>query len=243
MAVRTIKSKKTIEETPVEEVEVMEPAPAATRMKTSAKADPFIALLKIFSDLQSEFESLQKEIAQTKESWNVEQKARTKMIEDRIIQEELERKRDKETYEYETVRKRKMEEDEFADKKAGWEKQLKDQQEALQKEKTELIELRKIVEGFAAEKEKAIAQAQGILQKELVNKFETEKKLKEQEQKAEKDILNLRITNLTSDNNRLNTEIEALKKALEEATRQVKDIAVKVIESGTKPQLTEINSN
>ncbi|MBI2085773.1 hypothetical protein HYT74_00365 [Candidatus Daviesbacteria bacterium] len=225
MAVRTVKSKKTIEE-PVEETETVK----------TTKIDPFAALLKNFSDLQSEFELLQKEITKTKESWSLEQKNHDKDVEDRNIQEELERKRNKETYEYETARRRKIAEDEFTDKKAIWEKQLKDQQEILNQEKAELIQLRKTTDGFDGEKEKAVSTAQELLRKELVSKFETERKMKEQEQKSEKDILNLKINNLTTENNRLNTEIEVLKKALEDATRQVKEIAVKVIESGTKPQ-------
>lgn len=241
MATRTSKSKKITEEMPVEETEV-EAISAVTSVKTT-KIDPFAGLIKNISDLQSEFERLQKEITQTKESWSVEQKAHAKEIGDRNIQEELERKRNQENYEYETARKRKTAEDEFADKKANWEKQLKDQQETLDKEKTELLELRKIVDEFDTEKEKAVAEAQGILQKELVSKFETERRSKEQEIKAEKDILNLKIANLTSENNRLNSEIEVLKKALEEATRQVKDIAVKVIESGTKMQPPDVTSN
>lgn len=233
MAARTIKSKKPTEEIPVEEAEVIESAPVSTRLKTATKTDPFAVLLKIFTDLQSEFELLQKDITQTKESWIAEQKAHIKEIEAQNIQEELERKRKQETYEYETARKRKQEEDMFADKKANWEKQLKDQQETLDKEKAELLELRKMIDGFEMEKGKAVNQAQEILQKELTSKSETERRSREQEIKAEKDILNLKITNLTAENNRLNSEIANLKRALEEATRQVKDIAVKVIESGT----------
>lgn len=242
MAIRTIKSKPIIEEVPAEGAEAVESAPAASRLKTTAKTDPFVVLLKIFSDLQSEFELLQKEITQTKDSWSVEQKTHVKETEDRNIQEEVEKKRNKEAYEYETSRKRKIEEDEFADKKANWEKELNGQKEILEKEKTELEQLRKLVVGFENEKDKAISIAQEILQKELVSKFETERKLREQENKSEKDILNIKINNLTAENNRLNTETEVLKKALEEATKQVKEIAVKVIESGTKSQPQEIAS-
>lgn len=242
MPVRTTRSKKTTETPAVEDVGVSE-VPSVSAIKAVVKADPFTVLLKAVSDLQAEFERLQKEITQTKQSWSDEQKAHAKEIEDRNTQEELERKRTKESYEYETLRKHKQEEDEFADKKANWEKQLKDQQETLDQEKAELAELRKIVDGFEAEKEKAVSQAQEILRKELTFKFETERKSREQEIKAEKDILNLKIVNLTSENNRLNAEIEVLKKALEEATRQVKDIAVRVIESGTKAQTAEVASN
>lgn len=236
MPVRTARIKKTTDIPSVENNTTSEVTPA---VKTTAKTDPFNTLLKVISELQSDFEKLQKEIAQSKESWTAEQKAHQKQLADGNIQEELERKRNKETYEYETARKQKQAEDEFADKKASWEKSLKDQQEILTKEKTELAELRKLAAGFEGEKEKIIAQAQEILRKELTGQFETERKLTEQEQKAEKDILNLKITNFTAENNRLNTEIISLKKALEEATRQVKEIAVKVIESGTKSQSPE----
>lgn len=238
MPTRTTRTKKAIEDQPLEDSGVDETI-TVTPAKAITKSDPFTIFFKEISDLQSEFERLQKEISQTKESWSVEQKAHQKKLEDRNIMEELEMKRNKETYEYELARKHKQEEDEFADKKANWEKELKDQQEVLEKEKAELLELRKMTDGFETEKEKVVAEAQEALQKELVAKFETERKLREQEIKAEKDILNLKITNLTSENNRLNGEMTNLRKALEEATRQVKEIAVKVIESGTKPQSSE----
>lgn len=240
MSVRTTRTKKATETPVVEDVGVSE-VPSVSAIRAVAKADPFTALIKSISDFQAEFEKLQKEIAQTKESWVVEQKVHKKQLEDRNMEEELERKRTRENYEYETARKQNIEEDAFADKKAKWEKELKDQQETLEKEKAELLELRKMVDGFEVEKEKVVSQVQE--QKELTFKFETERKAREQEVKAEKDILNLRIGNLTTENNRLNGEITNFRKALEEATNQVKEIAVKVIESGTKPQTAEVASS
>lgn len=67
-----------------------------------------------------------------------------------------------------------------------------------------------------------------------------EKILRDQEVKAEKDLLNMKISNLETDNLRLIKETEVLKRSLDEAARQVKEIAVKVIESGSqqKPQIT-----
>lgn len=238
MATRTTRTKKVTEDQFVGAPEVVETI--AANLKSTPKSDPFVILIKIVSDLQSEFEKLQKEITQTKESWIIEQRTHQKQLIDRNTQEDLDRKRNQESYEYETSRKRKQSEDEFADKKASWEKSLKDQQEALQKEKQELEELRKLVAGFADEKERVVKEAQEILQKEMAGNFGNEKRMKEQEFKAERDILNLRLSTLTAENSRQQAEIENLKKALEEATRQVKDIAVRVIESGTKPQSIEL---
>lgn len=75
-------------------------------------------------------------------------------------------------------------------------------------------------DGFDSQKDQAVQDAQEKLEKELSGQFDTERKLKEQEVKAE--------------NSRLTKEIEILKRSLDEATRQVKEIAVKVIESGSQ---------
>ena len=53
----------------------------------------------------------------------------------------------------------------------------------------------------------------------------------DQEQKSEKELLAFKITNLTQENARQSQEIITLKKSLENATAQLKDVAVKVIES------------
>lgn len=96
-----------------------------------------------------------------------------------------------------------------------------------------------MVRGFESEKEKAVTKA---LQKELTSAFETEKKLREQEFKAEKELLNLKISNLIIENSRQANEIETLKKALDDTTRQIKEVAAKVIESGSpQPKITPIS--
>lgn len=86
-------------------------------------------------------------------------------------------------------------------------------------------------------------EAESILEKILTEKFSNEKVLREQEIKAEKELLNLKITNLTAENARQTKEIESLKNALDEATKQIKEVAVKVIESGSTnykpPSITE----
>jgi len=179
----TTRSKKDVETPSLEETGVSEVSPS---LKTTAKADPFATLIKAVSDLQSEFERLQKEMAQTKEAWTLEQKAHQQEIEQRNSLEELNRKRDQETYEYEIARRHKKDEDEFADKKTSWEKSLNEQQETLEGEKTELLELRRLVTGFDNEKEKAVAEAQDTLQKD--HSFPPETVSKNQEKKSSKEV-------------------------------------------------------
>ncbi len=195
--------------------------------------DVFTKLIVTITTAREEYEALQKQIAEIKEAWEKEQRIHATIIRERDQQEEVERRREKELYEYETTLKRRQVEDEFAEKKARWEKELAERKDEIAKEKEELEFLRKQVDGFEEEKEKAVKDASLRLQKELTERFATEKKLREQEVKSEQELLAFKITNLTSENERQGDEIAALKKSLEQATAQLKDVAVKVIESGS----------
>lgn len=197
------------------------------------------SLLDVFNDLadkicdaQEEFERLQREIAQVRQNWEQEQKSHQLQLAQQDQQEQLDRRREKEAYEYSITRSRKETEDELADYKATWKKELAVQKEAIEKDKQDLVTLRGQASAFESEKTKAIDEALTILQKQLSEKFGGEAKLREQEAKAEKEVLKLKVANLIDQNSRQSSEIESLKKAFDEATRQVKEIAVKVIESG-----------
>lgn len=239
-----------------------------TRRKTAAQAEPLLPELKLSSAVSSlssketadqegkfmdligaisktkeEFVSLQKEIFQIKEVWAREQEEHVRSITERDQEEDLTRKREKETYQYETAKNRRQEEDEFAEKKLKWEKDLQARRDELQKEKEELLILRKQVSGFEAELGKAVKEGKLSLQKELTDQFASEKKLREQEIKSEKELLGLKIQNLSQENTRQSQEVEALKKALENATAQLKDVAVRVIESSKPAQLPVKSAN
>lgn len=188
-------------------------------------SDAFNDLINKITQTQSVFEKLQKEIEEVKLAWAKEQKDR-----------ETEKGREKESYDYEIQRQRKLDQDAFNDKKSAWEKELQDQKDALAKDKKELEQLRVLVANFDREKEKAVKEATDLLSRDLSGQFDTANKLREQEVKSEKDLLALKISNLTAENSRQSQEIAVLKQALDQATSQVKEIAVKVIEGHTPPQ-------
>ena len=127
-------------------------------------------------------------------------------------------------------------------KKAKWERELQERKDEIAKEKLELDTFRKQVASFEEEKNTAIKKACVSLEKQLHETFAVERKLREQEVKSEKELLVLKITNLTSDNARQANEITALKKSLEEATSQLKDVAVKVIESSSSKAQTPVSA-
>lgn len=189
-------------------------------------------LLRQLSEAKTEFLSMQQLIEETKQAWAREQKEHELQVAQLNQQEEVERRREQESYEYETKLARRKAEDEFLQKKTKWEREFEERRDEVEQERQELVTLRRQVEGFEAEKEKAVKDATAALQKELGSQFATEKRLREQEVKAEKELFALKITTLTQENARMNHEIEVLKKALTDATAQLKDVAVKVIESG-----------
>lgn len=221
--------------------DVKDEVSAASSVKNGqAYQQLFIDLIARITEEKIAFEGLQKEIAEQREAWIKEQQRHGLELAERNKQEEIEKQREKELYEYETAKKQRAEEDAFLQKKLSWERELAQQKETLAAEKKELETLRKQVLGFEAELQKAIKETTATVEKELTNVFATEKKLREQEVKAEKEMLGLRIANLSQENERQTKEITALKQALEDATRQLKEVAVKVIESSStaaKPPL------
>lgn len=241
---KTTRSRKTATaEVAAEDIQssnmISTPIKSGSAAQTGVTAD-FDELVAKLVKTKIEFDNLQKEIAQIKLDWVREQKQHDLDVLQRNTQEELERKREEETYEYETSLIRKRAEDEFTDKKLAWEKDLAQRKDELEAQRKELEQLRKQVVDFEGQKDQAIKETQVQIEKELTDQFDAERKLKDQEVNSEKEILGLKISNLEADNSRLNKEIEILKRSLDEATRQVKEIAVKVIESGsqTKNQTT-----
>lgn len=206
-------------------------SPVAKKADNDMVLPNFSSILDAFGDLagklreaQAEFEKLQKEIVQVRQSWDEEKKSHALALTQQVQQEELNRKRERDSYDWELSRTRKKIEDELTDKK-----------EEFEKDRQELLALRGRVATFDSEIAKSVRDAQDALREEITLQFANEKKLKDQENKAEKDLLSIRVANLADLTARQSKEIEALKKALDEATRQVKEIAVKVIESGGNP--------
>lgn len=225
MPVKRKASTTTEETTPSTQVSL------ATPSKLSLPTSQLETLIADLSTAKNQLDKLQKEIEETKNSWLKEQETHQRLLHERNSEDETTRMREQETYDYEVKLARKKSEDEFAERKARWEKELTDRKEEIDHDKQELIELRKTVDAFPAEKDKVVKEATFALQKSLTEQFESQTKLREQEFKSEKDLLTLKISNLAAENSRQTKENESLKKQLDEATRQVKDIAVQVIHS------------
>lgn len=222
---KTVRVRKTAKSSVISDVTPLPPK------FLGALEDLFGDLIGKINGAKKEFVGLQNQIEEVRMVWVREQRAHELETTQRNQQEEIAQKREQEEYEYEKKRTRKQDEDAFFEKKEKWEKELFARKEVIEQDKKELEVLRKRVEGFDAEVEKIVREVRTQLSKELTEQFHSERKFREQEIKAEKELLELRITNLTQENTRAIGEITLLKQSLEEATRQLKDVAVKVIES------------
>lgn len=232
-AKKTVKKRKSLKASPAADV-------FNENMKTLPPADSLSSVISYLSDLinkineaKVEIENLHKIIYETKQSWEKEKDEHRMEITQRDTAENVQRKREEEEYEYQKRMERKKSEDEFAERKTKWEKELADRKEEINADKHELNELRTKVAAFETEISKAVKNAQADLTRELTSGYANERKLREQEVKSDKELLALRLTNLTADNTRLADEVEMLRKALNIANQEVKDIAVKVIEGRT----------
>lgn len=247
MATKMVNSQITTEEKPKKSIrsKKIEQKAIADQIVPSINASkvspqPLAGVIDYFSELgvkieqtKKEIINSQKEIVDAKEEWNKEKNEYEKGIVARNTEVALARKREEEEYEYQKKVERRKAEDEFAEKKTQWEKQLREEKEKIEIERKELVELRSKVASFENELQKAVKEAQSITTRDLEVKYAGERKLREQEVKSERDILALKIESLVAENNRQSAEIKTLKAAFDEATRQVKDIAVKVIEGRT----------
>lgn len=185
-----------------------------TNFRIKSQAEMLKKLFESYSQKQSD---LEKEMNSKHIEWEEEQKS---------YEENLKRRRQREEEEYKYQ----------ADlEKRRWEGELEEEKQAYQQKLTELEELKKQVAQFPSEKEKSISEAVGKALTEARKQSETEKSFTKQESETALKIAGLKISQLENTVKDQNVEIAQLKKQLEEATKQVKDIAVAVIES-KKPE-------
>ncbi len=211
------------------------------------------ALDQLVQDYERRKEQLEAEIAAQRAAWEEELKQTER---DRKEQDELlkkQRQREMEDYEYRKALERKKAQDKYEEEMKLQERANKEKQESLEKSwrereatlkanEEELQRLRKESAEFPArlrqESEKAAADAIRATEQ----KFEQRILLLSKDGETEKRVAELRVKSLEESLTRQSAQMAALEKQLEEAKRQVQDIAVKAIEgaSGAKA-LSHIN--
>ena len=180
-------------------------------------------------ELQKEKEALfEKEMAEKQRTWDEEQ---------RIYEESAKRGRTRgeEEYRYEQELLKKRDADERTEEKLERERQNAQEKEAKMQMIKELEDLRKKTVGFPVETEKAVKEAVGKALTETRKDFETEKQFTSSQHESGMTVAKLKIDTLEQTVKSQLAEITRLRTQFEEATRQVKDIAVAVIEGKKEP--------
>jgi len=211
------------------------------------------ALDQLVQDYTRQKEQLEAEIAAQRAAWQDElrQTERDRKEQDEALKKQ--RQREIDDYEYRKTLERKKAQDKYDEEVKLQERANKEKQETLEKSwreretalkasEEELKTLRKESADFAArlqrESEKAAAEA--VRATEL--KFEQKILLLGKEGEAEKRLADLRIKTLEENLTRQAAQMAALEKQLEEAKRQVQEIAVKAIEGASGARaLSHIN--
>ena len=208
---------------------------------------------QLVADYQAKKNFLEADIAQTRSEW-------TKEVEEKK-QEELEysenlkksRSREIEEYEYQKALDRKKWQDQFDEEcrlkekqtretQESLEKKWKEREEILQEQEKEVAALKIEVDQFPGRLASECAKAAKEAAKEAEAKSNQEIEKLKRDLQVEKQLSELKLKQLQESLLASQTQLAALQSQLDEAKRQVQDIAVKAIEgaSGSKA-LSQIN--
>ncbi|MDQ2775087.1 MAG: hypothetical protein M3Y57_09250 [Acidobacteriota bacterium] len=195
-------------------------------------------------DYERERERLEADIQTRRSEW--EQEARTAERERKEAEEASRKQRQRETedYEYKKQLERKKEKDKYDEETRLLEKKNEERQQeldrnwaqretALKEKEDELVQLHQEVERFpqrlATEKETALAEAT----RQAATNYEQRILILQKDSEAERRVAELQVKTLQDALNRQTEQVASLERALEEAKRQVQEIALKAIEGAS----------
>ncbi len=205
------------------------------------------ALDQLIQDYRAERDKLDAEIKAQRAAWESEQLDR--QLEQKEYEDTLrkQRQREVEDYEYKKALERKKAQDKYdeeirllekknQEKQEALEKSWKQREAALKEREEEWARLKKEVDEFPTRLNKELDAAAKAATKTTEQRFEQQILLMKKDAESDKRLADLQIKAMQDTIARQVAEIESLQKQLEEAKRQVQDIAVKAIEgaSGAK---------
>ena len=202
-------------------------------------------MLENLYKIKTESESLDALIItnkQAKEALKLELENTKKSLLEEIDETKLKWKREQEAYEYTTMIVRRNEEDEYKQKKATQEKDMIEQKIAFEREmeerervvseqEDEFKRLKKEAEQFESRLQQSIETTEKSITDRLTKEFEYKQKLEVKDLEAELKLKQQAIQSLAEKVKEQQTTIEALTSRTDNASLQVKDIALKAIEN------------
>lgn len=217
----------------------------------SSQAERFATLRKAIAIAQKELEEVQQ--IKTRAGM-LKQMVETQKDEQRRFEEEMTEKQtawleEQKNYEEKLKRERAREEDEYGyqknlkthrdkdlmeEEKRKWEYGLAEKKTLQAKQEAELEDLRKKAAQFPQEMEKAVKTAVDKALGEERKDEQNRQSFAKQDADAKQQISALKIASLENTVKIQSAEIDEMKRQLEKATQQVKDVAIAVIEGSKK---------
>lgn len=190
----------------------------------------------------AELYEIEEEAQRIEEVRQAFEEARTEHV--RWIQErDAGRMREESEYAYNLNLKRRKEQDEFDLNKARRDRELAERAAIIKQAEDELVELRRLVEGFPARLEAAQAEARSAVTETLQREFQHATELLTARSEGERNLHAAAIKALEDDNRRLQGQLAGVSKQLTDAITQVRDIAAKAVEgAGAQQALAALQS-
>ena len=211
------------------------------------------ALDQLIQDYRTQQAQLESEMAARREAWEGEEQERAAAEKEHEDSLKKQRQREMEEYEYKKALERKKAQDKYDEEIHLMEKRNKEKQEMLEKswqqretsikeKEEEWARFKKEVDEFPTRLKREIDKAVADAVKSAEDRFQQQMVLVQKDGEAEKRVAELQIQSLQNAIARQSAEVDMLHKQLDEAKRQVQDIAVKAIEgaSGAKA-LSHVN--
>lgn len=201
------------------------------KQQIKARAGMLYRLIETYTKEETQ---LEQEITSKRQTWLSEQQA---------YEERIKRERSREEDEYEYIKKLQRQRDleAWEEEKRKREQRLAAEQEKQAQKDKELEELRKEVAQFPAQLDKAVKEAVAKTVMEERKEAQVRANFAKQDADTNAQIASLKISSLEKTVKEQREEIAELKRQLEKATQQVKDIAVTVIE-GPRKETTDIQT-
>ncbi len=215
-------------------------------------ADSLAAILAAQREKKAEFETeieerrraFELEMEQKKLQWKKEQEDHESLKKERDLRLKREREREEEEYSYSTSTRRKKDSDEYEAKKSALDKELMEKKAAMEKElserealvksrEKEFEELKSQVEKFPIEIEKVRKDTEKSVLDRLEFKYKHEAALAAKGIEGEKKLNEQMIAALQTKIKEQEEYIHQLSKKMDDATKQVQNIAIKAIEGAS----------
>jgi hypothetical protein len=193
-------------------------------------------LRAIDREISSQQEALEKEMVQTRQTWQQEQQEFETKIQEAQELRQKQRQQEEADYDYELERQRKIETDNYDREKRSIEKDIADRSQRKEKNWTEreqflaenqalFEENRTKVDGFEEELKQAYIQAKEEAIQEVTREEKVKADLFDKEWEGIQQGYELKITSLETTIQGQNEQIREISAQLQEATKQAQDLA------------------